>query len=159
VGPLLRIGTAAWGPTGGEAPPIAASGSGSEDDVDLDRLREVLIKELGQSHRTCIVSNIAEIVPYSSEGAETLVKAIMANCMDLEKKRKQLLVATLQLPKEQAARMVEKVHEEERLRVLGAIVTLRAKLAKGASESASGIGPDATGSLGKVRYWGGAGQE
>jgi hypothetical protein len=122
------------------------------DDASLEQVRDALMRELGQDHRSCIARGIEDIVPHSAEGAETLTKAVMARCMDFEKKRRQLLQALYEVPREQASRVVEKALGEERLRVLAAIVTFRATLAKREMEGAPDAEPGTTGGIRQLRY-------
>jgi len=128
---------------------VAVTRPPHDEDGSVERVRDVLIRELGQDHRTCIGKGIAEVVPYSTEGAETLTKAVMARCMDFEKKRVHLLQLLYELPRELAARTVDTALDEEKLRVLAAIVTFRATLAKREAESTSARDPGTTGGIGR----------
>jgi hypothetical protein len=113
-----------------------------------ERVRRALMKDLDQTHRDCIRRAIATIVPYSTERAEILVEAVTGRCMDFEQKRVELLQVLFDAPREQAVRVVERVLETERRRVLADVVTVRAMVNKRAAERAVGIDPETTGGIG-----------
>jgi hypothetical protein len=53
--------------------------------------RKEVLRAADADHRKCLTDAFAELVPSSAEGAETLATAVMARCLEHEKRRLWLL--------------------------------------------------------------------
>ena len=114
-------------------PAIARSESNSpppakNDEVDAARTK--LINDAAEEHQACMRKVMKDIVPYSSENAETLAQVIITRCQTEEKKLMSLGVALYGASKTDVERIVTQRVEQQKKEMVADIVTFRAELNK-----------------------------
>jgi hypothetical protein len=98
------------------------------DEVDKERTR--LINEAADEHQACMRKVMRDIVPYSSENADTLAQVIITRCQTEEKKFVSLGVALYGASKADVERIVTTRVEQQKREMVADIVTFRAELNK-----------------------------
>jgi hypothetical protein len=98
-------------------------------------------------YRSCVNTALRRVVLDSNESAATIVEAVMANCMDYERKLIEAIEVFQRVPREQAQRSVDGELENVKRRLLGQVVIIRADLNKVAKDENRSANPETTGSL------------
>jgi hypothetical protein len=101
---------------------------------ETDAERNKILGEATAEHIDCLKKEMVNIVPFSSEGAETLGNVIMTKCADHERKRVSLVIALFGIQRSNAERILKKIADETRKLIVAEIVTFRANLAKSQTE-------------------------
>jgi hypothetical protein len=105
---------------------------------ETDVERGKLLKEAAADHHACLKKEMVEIVPYSSESAETLGTVVMTKCADHERKRVSLAIAMLGIARSNAERILKEIGDDTRKLIVAEIVTFRAEIAKAQSQGQTG---------------------
>ncbi len=95
---------------------------------EVDQARTKLINEAAEEHQACMRKVMKDIVPYSSENAETLAQVIITRCQAEEKKLMSLGVALYGASKTDVERIVTQRVEQQKKEMVADIVTFRAEL-------------------------------
>ncbi len=98
------------------------------DEVDQARTR--LINEAAEEHQACMRKVMRDIVPYSTENADTLAQVIITRCQTEEKKFVSLGVALYGASKADVERIVTTRVDQQKKEMVADIVTFRAELNK-----------------------------
>jgi hypothetical protein len=114
-----------------EDPAMARSAPASPPaNSEIDHARSKLINEAAEEHQACMRKVMRDIVPYSSENAETLAQVIITRCQTEEKKFVSLGVALYGASKSDVERIVTQRVEQQKKEMVADIVTFRAELNK-----------------------------
>ncbi|WP_159020330.1 tetratricopeptide repeat protein [Methylobacterium phyllosphaerae] len=116
---------AALGPT--PTPPAASSANQDSDTLDA---KKKLVTEAVEAHENCLAAALVDITPYSAESAPTIVDVALDRCSKLAERRIAIGVAAFDMTREQASEIVNRKVAEMRNKMISAVVTARAELAK-----------------------------
>jgi hypothetical protein len=119
----------------------------SIDDEAAQRVHNEAMARLYADYRSCVNTALRRVVLDSNESAATIVEAVMANCMDYERKLIEAIEVFQRVPREQAQRSVDGELENVKRRLLGQVVIIRADLNKVAKDENRSANPETTGSL------------
>ncbi|MCC0807506.1 hypothetical protein FPV16_14920 [Methylobacterium sp. W2] len=112
-------------------PPPAVAASNPEAEAS----KRKLLDAASIKHSACIEREMIGIVPYSSEGAETLANVIMSRCAHYEAEQVDVAVAAYGYSKNTAQAVIAPITAGTRGRLVERIVTARAEAAKAAHAS------------------------
>ncbi len=119
----------------------------SVDEAAAERVHNEAMVRLYADYRSCVNTALRRVVLDSDETAATIVDAVMANCMDYERKLIEAIEVFQKVPRELAQRSVDGELESVKRRLLGQVVIMRADLNKLVKDQNRSASPETTGSL------------
>jgi len=97
---------------------------------EADAERRKVFQAAVDEHMACLRKQMADIVPYSNETAETLAGVINTKCAEFEQKRVSLGIALFGVGRADAERVTKEAVEDAKKQVVAEIVTFRAERTK-----------------------------
>ncbi|MGE0235275.1 hypothetical protein [Methylocystis sp.] len=97
---------------------------------DAEAERSKLISEAAAEHSKCLRSQMRQIVPYSSESAETLAQVVITKCEESEQKFVSLGMALFNASRAEVEKIVSQALEKQKKKMVADIVSFRAEINK-----------------------------
>jgi hypothetical protein len=128
--------------------PVAKGGPSETGPSDAEAERSKLIDEAAAEHFKCLHSQMRQIVPYSTESAETLAQVVITKCEVAEKKFVSLGMALFNASRSDVEQIVGQALEKQKKKMVAEIVSFRAELNKAIMSQPNG-GENSTSPEGK----------
>ena len=97
---------------------------------EIEAARNRMTEQLGKEYSDCIDNEMKTVVPYSTEGAETLAQVVITKCDHIAAKFVETWIVLFELSRSEAERIINTALKKRKKIILADIVSFRAALNK-----------------------------